>query len=89
MEDTDEYRAVKHNSTGSRPRELFEDLILELEEEYDKGRSLMKEALKEAGWSATVDSTYVSFVEALESQANAADAKGECMDGGSVVCSYA
>jgi len=28
VEDTPQYSAVKKNTTGSRPRELFEDLIL-------------------------------------------------------------
>eukprot|EP00878_Enallax_costatus_P007972 GHUV01008338.1.p1 GENE.GHUV01008338.1~~GHUV01008338.1.p1 ORF type:complete len:419 (+),score=115.06 GHUV01008338.1:42-1259(+) len=79
IEDTEEYQAVVKNTTGSRPRELFDDLIIELEEEYDKARPLMKEALKESGWTATPDSTYLSFVEALDSQvAKAAeDEKGE------------
>lgn len=69
VEDTEEYQAVVKNTTGSRPRELFDDLIIELEDEYDKARPLMKEALKESGWSATPDSTYLSFIEALDSQA--------------------
>lgn len=74
VEDTEEYQAVVKNSSGSRPRELFEDLIIEMEEEYEKARSLMKDALKEAEWTAAHDSTYISFVEALDSQAAKATA---------------
>lgn len=78
VEDTEEYQAVVKNSSGSRPRELFEDLIIEMEEEYDKARTLIKEALKEADWTASHDSTYMSFVEALDSQAaKSAEDEGE------------
>eukprot|EP00775_Hariotina_reticulata_P012499 gene12499-12634_t len=72
VEDMPQYIAVKKNTSGSRPRELFEDLILELEEEFDKARPLLKEALKQAGWSAAPDSSYVEYCEVLEKQAGAA-----------------
>ncbi len=33
------YAAVKGNTSGSRPRELFEDLVGDLEEAYEKAKA--------------------------------------------------
>lgn len=38
IEDEEAYALVKKNTTGSRPRELFEDLIEDMEAEYDKAK---------------------------------------------------
>jgi hypothetical protein len=56
----------------------------ELEEEFDKARPLLKEALKQGGWSATPDSSYVDYCEVLEKQSEGA---GRCWHGGLAWCS--
>ncbi|WIA16549.1 hypothetical protein OEZ85_013221 [Tetradesmus obliquus] len=68
IEESEEYQAVKKNAAGSRPKELFEDVILELEEEWDKAKPLLKEALRAAGWAAAADSSYEAYLEALAVQ---------------------
>ncbi|KAF6257845.1 hypothetical protein COO60DRAFT_1701643 [Scenedesmus sp. NREL 46B-D3] len=80
IEDSQEYQAVKKNASGSRPKELFEDIILELEEEWEKARPLLKEALRAAGWTATAESSYEGYLEALAGQQQQQD--GEAADGG-------
>jgi hypothetical protein len=40
-------------------------MLQELEEEYDKARSVLKDALRAANWTATVDSNYTEYLEAL------------------------
>lgn len=40
-------------------------LLQELEDEYDKARSILKDALRAANWTATVDSTYTEYLEVL------------------------
>lgn len=47
-------------------------VVQELEEEYEKARPLLKDALRSAGWSATPDSTYTDYCEVLQAQAAAA-----------------
>ncbi len=36
------YKAVEKNLSGSRPRELFDDVIEDAEKEFEKDRSLLK-----------------------------------------------
>jgi hypothetical protein len=40
-------------------------LSQELEDEYDKARPILKDALRAANWVATPDSTYADYLEAL------------------------
>jgi hypothetical protein len=58
--------------------------LQELEEEWDKAKPLLKEVLRAAGWSATADSSYEGYLEALaawqQQQQDAAAADGECGD---------
>lgn len=41
--DTDEYRAVEHAGAGSRPKELFEYLIEDIEGEYEAAKVRKRE----------------------------------------------
>jgi hypothetical protein len=61
---------------------LFECMPLqELEEEYDKARSVLKDALRAANWTATVDSTYTEYLEALTGSDDAADSAAADKEG--------
>jgi CheY-like chemotaxis protein len=55
--------------------------LQELEEEWDKAKPLLKEVLRAAGWSATADSSYEGYLEALaawqQQQQDAVAADGE------------
>ncbi len=44
VEFEDALKAVEKNSSGSRPKELFEDVLEEVEEALQKERGLLKEA---------------------------------------------
>lgn len=45
----------------------------ELEEEYDKARSVLKDALRAANWTATPDSEYTDYLEALTAAGGGSD----------------
>lgn len=55
--------------------------LQELEEEYDKARSILKEALRAANWTATVDSTYSDYLEALAGNSSSSGDGGGGADG--------
>ena len=62
VEFEDVLKAVEKNSTGSRPKELFEDVLEEVEEAFQKDRNLLKDAKLDlhvdtalADFSAAVD----------------------------------
>ena len=38
----DAYIAVEKNAAGSRPKELFEDVLEEVEERFEKDRTVLK-----------------------------------------------
>lgn len=57
----DAYLAVKANTGGSRPRELFEDLVEEMEEAYDRAKHLMKDAVRAADFRAGPETPYQEF----------------------------
>ena len=58
--------AVEKNSSGSRPKELFEDVVEEAEEEHEKTSSVLKDALKENSINISHTSTFEGFQAALE-----------------------
>ncbi|KAL4857085.1 Pre-mRNA-processing protein 40A [Chlorella vulgaris] len=59
------YKAVERNTSGSRPRELFQDVLEEMEAEYGKQRDAVKAAVKELSLQVGVDSQLEAFREAL------------------------
>jgi len=59
------YKAVEGNLSGSRPRELFEDVLEELEEEYEASRGIMKDAVKSGSVAVATDTPEEAVLEAL------------------------
>lgn len=59
------YEAVEKNLSGSRPKELFQDILEEMEEAYDKNKSVMKDVLRSKDIQVTVSSTFENFKGAL------------------------
>eukprot|EP00803_Ostreobium_quekettii_P011403 evm.model.scf_473.7 EVM.evm.TU.scf_473.7 scf_473:23302-33338(+) len=59
------YIAVEKNRSGCRPKELFEDFVEEMEEEFDQNKAAMKEVVKQHGIVVQVDTSFADFNEAL------------------------
>lgn len=68
VKDDPAYRAVDSNQFGSRPRELFDDVIEKLEEKYEKDRALMKEVYRGSSIVVSTATTFDGFKEAMEQQ---------------------
>eukprot|EP00191_Tetraselmis_sp_GSL018_P019477 CAMPEP_0177582924 /NCGR_PEP_ID=MMETSP0419_2-20121207/3030_1 /TAXON_ID=582737 /ORGANISM="Tetraselmis sp., Strain GSL018" /LENGTH=858 /DNA_ID=CAMNT_0019072245 /DNA_START=64 /DNA_END=2641 /DNA_ORIENTATION=- len=66
VEDEPVYKAIEGNLSGSRPKELFYDVVEELDEQYDKDRSVLKSAVKEADISVSTEDTFPPFLEAVD-----------------------
>lgn len=58
-------RAVEENLSGSRPRELFEDVLETVEEDYIKSRSILKDAKDLAVQADTTFDAFNASIEAL------------------------
>ncbi|KAL8492170.1 hypothetical protein ACS0TY_023705 [Phlomoides rotata] len=66
VKDSEAYEAVASNTSGSTPKDLFEDVTEELEKKYDEDKAHVKDALKQE--KITVASTWTfedfkSFIE--------------------------
>ena len=59
------YLAVEKNVSGSRPKELFDDCIEEIEGEFTKDRTVLKDAIKEHSIEIVASSTFDEFLDAL------------------------
>lgn len=42
LKDEESYKAVEKNLSGSRPRELFEDVVEDAEKDFEKHRAILK-----------------------------------------------
>ncbi|KAK9795587.1 hypothetical protein WJX73_010842 [Symbiochloris irregularis] len=60
------YVAVEKNVGGSRPKELYEDVIEEVEAEFTRDRSAIKDGLKNAGLDVSAQWALADFETALE-----------------------
>ncbi|CAD7696897.1 unnamed protein product [Ostreobium quekettii] len=59
------YIAVDKNKSGCRPKELFDDFVEEMEEEFDKHKAAMKEVVKRSGIAVLVSTIFEEFNDAL------------------------
>ncbi|GMH44030.1 hypothetical protein BSKO_11964 [Bryopsis sp. KO-2023] len=59
------YIAVSKNKSGSRPRELFEDMIEEMEEIYNQDRTVMKEVYKKSDITVEVHTLFDEFLNSM------------------------
>ena len=62
VEAEDALKAIEKNSSGSRPRELFEDALEEVEEVYIKNQTLMRAAKLDL----QAETDYADFAAAFE-----------------------
>ncbi|CAJ2630400.1 pre-mRNA-processing protein 40A-like isoform X2 [Trifolium pratense] len=65
VKDLPAYLAVASNTSGSTPKELFEDVVEELEKQYQEEKSQIKDAVKLAKISLSTTWTVEDFKSAL------------------------
>ncbi|PSC74832.1 pre-mRNA-processing 40A [Micractinium conductrix] len=65
IKEEEAYVAVEKNASGSRPKELFQDVLEEMEAEYGQQREKLKAAVKERGIEVGQGSALDAFKEAL------------------------
>jgi hypothetical protein len=59
------YVDVAGNSSGSRPKELFEDAVEEADRAYETARAALKEVVRDADIAVELTTTFDAFKEAL------------------------
>jgi pre-mRNA-processing factor 40 len=57
--------ACEKNTSGSRPKELFEDAMEEAEAQYEKDKQAIKNAVKEGNFGVEATTSFDEFCEAL------------------------
>lgn len=65
VKDLPAYLAVASNTSGSTPKELFEDVVEELEKQYQEEKSQIKDAVKSAKITLSSTWTFEDFKSAL------------------------
>ncbi|KAG6425118.1 hypothetical protein SASPL_115542 [Salvia splendens] len=61
VKDSEAYEAVALNTTGSTPKDLFEDLTEELEKKYDEDKTQVKDVLKQEKIAVASTWTFEDF----------------------------
>ncbi|KAL3141198.1 hypothetical protein ABBQ38_003538 [Trebouxia sp. C0009 RCD-2024] len=70
IKDNDVLRAVEKNSSGSRPKELFEEVLEEVDKQWEADRLVLKDVVKTDSISVAIDTTYEDFLEALQAKSS-------------------
>ncbi|KAG8045070.1 hypothetical protein GUJ93_ZPchr0008g13208 [Zizania palustris] len=65
VKDSHAYLAVASNTSGSMPKELFEDVMEELEKQFQDDKTRIKEAIKSGKISMTISCTWEHFQTAV------------------------
>ncbi|KAL5223042.1 hypothetical protein ABZP36_027755 [Zizania latifolia] len=65
VKDSHAYLAVASNTSGSMPKELFEDVMEELEKQFQDEKTRIKEAVKSGKISMTISWTWEDFQTAV------------------------
>ncbi|KAK9748413.1 hypothetical protein RND81_02G055300 [Saponaria officinalis] len=68
VKESDAYLAVAHNTLGSTPKDLFEDVIDELENQYHDDKSRIKDAMKMCKVTMTSAWTFEEFKASILSE---------------------
>ncbi|KAK2452659.1 pre-mRNA-processing protein 40A [Trifolium repens] len=64
-----QYQAVASNTSGSTPRDLFEDVFEDLEKKYHEDKTLIKDTLKSGKITVVTTSVYEDFKSAILEEA--------------------
>ncbi|KAL9244123.1 hypothetical protein vseg_017931 [Gypsophila vaccaria] len=68
VKESDVYMAVAHNTMGSTPKDLFEDVIDDLENQYHDDKSRIKDAMKSCKIIMTSAWTFEEFKDSISSE---------------------
>jgi pre-mRNA-processing factor 40 len=60
-----EYLSLASNTSGSRPKELFLDVLADIEEAYSKDKAKLKRLMADAEFVVTGDTEWEDFVNFL------------------------
>ncbi|KAK6116019.1 hypothetical protein DH2020_008288 [Rehmannia glutinosa] len=66
QKDSEAYEAVASNTSGSTPKDLFEDVAEELEKKYDEDKARIKDALKQERITIASTWTFEDFKSSIE-----------------------
>ncbi|KAL6578467.1 hypothetical protein OROMI_010795 [Orobanche minor] len=66
VKDSEAYEAVASNISGSTPKDLFEDIVEELEKKYDEDKARIKDALKQDKLNIASTWTFEDFRSSIE-----------------------
>lgn len=69
VRDLPQYQAVASNTTGSTPKDLFEDVAEDLEKQYHEDKTLIKDAIKSGKITVVPTSVYEDFKVAVFEEA--------------------
>ena len=58
-------KAVEKNVAGSRPKEMFEEVLETADKQFEKDKGILKDLIKEHSISVELDSTFEDFCSAL------------------------
>lgn len=61
-----EYLCMETNLAGSRPRELFADVVADLDDRFNQDAVKIKAALRAAGFAVACDTDWTDFLAALD-----------------------
>ncbi|DBB01103.1 TPA: hypothetical protein ACH3X1_000995 [Trebouxia sp. C0004] len=70
IKDNDVLRAVEKNTSGSRPKELFEEVLEDVDKQWETDRATLKDTVKSHSIHTGIDTSYEEFQEQLRSKAN-------------------
>ena len=67
------YLLCEKNSSGSRPKELFEDVLEEIEDVFKKDRAALQDHIKEKDVAVTTTTVLEDFIEAMDEDSKIKD----------------
>ncbi|KAL5706672.1 hypothetical protein ACHQM5_024810 [Ranunculus cassubicifolius] len=70
VKETEAYMAVARNTSGSTPKDLFEDVVEELETQYHEDKNLIKDAIKLKKITLTSSWTLEELKDAISDEVN-------------------
>lgn len=73
VKDSSAYIAVSSNSSGSTPKELFEDVVEELKKQYEEDKARIKDAVKSGKAALSSTWTLEDFKAAIENEISFAE----------------
>ncbi|MED6197708.1 hypothetical protein PIB30_059195 [Stylosanthes scabra] len=70
VRDLPQYQAVSSNTSGSTPKDLFEDVVEDLENQYHEDKTLVKDIIKSGKITVVSTSVFEDFKAAISEEAS-------------------